>query len=418
MPLKVISQLLEARPTEIAAWFESRWRGLKPLPYFSCDIRHSRHKMGVVDTNLFPAGFNNLCNTFTAETARALSAYLNQFHPGVRRIALLAESHTRNRFYLSNLVKLRELIVLTGRECRVTMPLEHFPIDPLRIVFDDGHGEKSLAIYQPTRIAGEPQHLRLGGVVADLILSNNDFSSGVPPGLKGLEAAIIPAPALGWHNRYKSEHFRLLDRLIHEFGHDFDIDPWLLSPVTRMVEGVNEEDLSQIALAVDEVLLLTQEKYQRYGITDAPYAFVKNDSGTYGLGITFVFSSEEFRSLNRKKRNKLFTTKGDVGAQRFVVQEGILTADTYSGYPIEPVIYGIAGVPVGGFFRIHAAKNRFESLNSPGMSFSCLCLHKLDEPHETYFLDCEQKRELVAGAMFLARLAGLAAAQEGMAITF
>jgi hypothetical protein len=61
---------------------------------------------------------------------------------------------------------------------------------------------------------------------------------------------------------------------------------------------------------------------------------------------------------------------------------------------------------------VHAAKNRFENLNSPGMSFTCLCMHKLDEPHEAYFIDCQHKQELVEVAMDLARLAALAAALE------
>ncbi len=76
------------------------------------------------------------------------------------------------------------------------------------------------------------------------------------------------------------------------------------------------------------------------------------------------------------------------------------------------MIYGIGKNAIGGFFRIHEDKNPFESLNAPGMSFSCLCLHKLDEEHEANFINCRDKKELVAAARFLVRFAALAAALE------
>ena len=50
------------------------------------------------------------------------------------------------------------------------------------------------------------------------------------------------------------------------------------------------------------------------------------------------------------------------------------------------------------------------------MDFSCLCLHKLSEPHESMFIKCEEKEKLVKAARFLVRFASLAAAKEAHVI--
>lgn len=417
MPLKELCEKSARRSTAIQAWLTHRWQGLVPLPYFSCDIRHSHDKIGIVDTNLFPGGFNNLCNTFTDTTARKLHEYLQRYYPHASKIALLAENHTRNKFYLENIMRLSQLIEKTGHSCRITMPLDSYPDSKVTIRLDEKDPSKALTIYRPEVISGSAsgalRQLQLGeDWSSDLVLSNNDFSSGVPEFVQNLSCPVIPDPRLGWHNRYKSEHFRILAELIDEYAAIIDMDPWLLRPETRLVEGVAEDNLLVLTSAIDEILDATRRKNEQYGISDPPYVFIKNDAGTYGLGIAVVFGSGEIASLNRKQRAKLFAAKGETGRQRFIVQEGILTADTYSDHPIEPVIYGIGTEPIGGFFRVHAAKNRYESLNAPGMSFTCLCLHKLDEPHESYFIDCQQKKELVAVATDLARLASLAAALE------
>jgi len=71
-PLQTIIKLLEDHPDQIHSWFTKEWQNLTPLPYFSCDIRHAEYKFGIVDTNVFPGGFNNLCNSFSQKTAQAL----------------------------------------------------------------------------------------------------------------------------------------------------------------------------------------------------------------------------------------------------------------------------------------------------------------------------------------------------------
>ena len=414
LPLKTISQIMQNAHHDIHAWFQKHWQHTTPLPYFSCDVRHSSYKIGIVDTNLFPAGFNNLCNTYTQQTAAALRDYFNQYHPKAVNIALLGENHTRNKFYLLNLLKIQQLLITAGFNCRITIPLDHFPQETVSIFLETANSqhpqEAELVLHQPQV---HEQKLFLGqDFTADLILANNDFSSGIPEIFKPLKQLIIPSPQLGWQHRSKSHHFTILNDLVEDLAKQFSFDPWLIHPITQTVDHVSENQLSDLATVVDDVLEKITKKYEEYQINQTPYVFVKNDSGTYGLGVTSVFSSDEIRNMNRKKRNKLFSAKGNLQNQRFIVQEGIPTADTYSECPIEPVIYGIGKKAVGGFFRLHAEKNEFESLNSPGMSFSCLCLHKLDESHESHFLNCQEKQDLIKSSFFITELASLAAAKE------
>lgn len=395
-PLPTILSLLDVQSEKIRAWFDKQWQNLTPLPYFSCDIRHAEFKLGIVDTNVFPGGFNNLCNSFTHKTAAAFKEYFETYYPWAKNIALLGESFTRNKFYLINLLKLKRLLEEAGLTCRVTMFLHHFREDPLRIALTD---EDVLEIHKP-------------GFTADLILTNNDFTMGLPKELEPLTGKIIPHPRMGWHQRHKGHHFKILSDVITRFAREFDIDPWLLTPLTESVTDVHLGNFEKMASQVDELIATIQKKYREYGIREAPYVFIKNDAGTYGLGQVSLASGAELKALNRKQRNKLFSAKRGAQSERFIIQEGIPTADRYSGFPIEPVIYGIGKESVAGFFRIHESKDIYESLNAPGAEFSCLCLHKLNEPHESDFIDCKAKEELVTGSLFLAKLAALAAAIE------
>lgn len=410
MPLSLIKNLIERRTRDIDAWFEAQWRGIQPLPYFSCDVRHADYKMGIVDTNLFPGGFNNLCNSFTAKTVAALKTYFQTHYPKVRNVGLIAESHTRNKFYLLNVLRLHDLIERAGLKCRVTM------IAPQSLEKNEIFLEKDLklTVYKP-QLAG--QQLSLGSDFAcELVLSNNDFSAGVSGDWHDLNIPIIPNVNLGWHRRSKTTHFALYTELVAAFAREFALDPWLMTAKMQTVTLETENLLDELARASDDLIAEIQKKYTEYNVPETPYVFIKNDAGTYGLGLITAFSGDEVRELNRKRRNKLFASKGDREPQRFLIQEGIPTADNYSGFPIEPVLYGIGKDVVGGFFRIHDEKTIFESLNSPGMSFSCLCLHKLDEPHEKSFIDCRSKETLISGATLLARIAAIAAGREAKSL--
>lgn len=405
-PLEAILNLIDHHSQEIESWFEKKWKGLTPLPYFSCDIRHAQYKFSIVDTNLFPAGFNNLCAAYSRQTKTAFDEYFRNHYPKAKNIALLGEAHTRNKFYLQNLLKLKHLIENSHRKCFVTLPLEHWPNETMEIALDE---KDTLTVHQPV---SKGRTLTLANTKMDLILANNDFSSGIPKVFSEFEELMIPPVSLGWQKRSKSNHFLILCELLSEFCENFSLDPWLLCPVSEVVTEVSEENLAELSRKIDKLLSKIKQKHEEYKLTEDPYVFVKNDSGTYGLGLLTLTNGKDLLTMNRKQKNKLFSKKGANQNERFLIQEGVLTADTYSGYPIETVIYGIGKNAVGGFFRFHKDKDPFESLNAPGMEFSCLCLHKLDEPHESQFIRCKEKEKLVKAAGFLVKFASLAAAKE------
>ncbi|MCP5464275.1 MAG: glutamate--cysteine ligase [Deltaproteobacteria bacterium] len=403
-----LHNFVQEQQSQISNWFDAQWKNLKPLPYFSCDIRHSGFKIGIVDTNLFPGGFNNLCASYSRKAETALQQYFKNNHPTAKKIALLAESHTRNKFYLLNVLRLQQFIIDAGLECNVTMAdLPDHLEERTTIPLDQ---DKTLVVLKPH--LDDQNKIVLGeDFLPDLILSNNDFSAGVPQPFAECQTPLIPDSNLGWHTRRKNTHFKILSELFDAFGKEFNIDAWHLTPISKTVSGVAPDQLEHLASEVDVLISEITQKYKEYQISETPHVFIKNDSGTYGMGVLMVNSGQDVLELNRKKKNKLFSSRSDQ-ANQFLLQEGIPTSDSYSGYPIEPVIYGIGKGGVGGFFRFHTRKSPYESLNSPGMSFSCLCLHKLDEPHESDFIDCKAKRELVFLSNFLAEFAALAAAKE------
>lgn len=406
--LAAIIDLIQTKQPEISTWFDQQWEDLTPPLYLSCDIRHSGHKIGVVDTNLFPAGFNNLCNAFLKQTAAQFDDYLNHYYPGAHRVLLLAEAHTRNKFYLENIRCLAQLLSQKGREVRVAITGSLIEANHLSIPLEGG----TLLL---ERLQRNGNRIGIERFDPDLVVSNNDFSSGIPESLNHGAQPIVPSPQLGWHSRRKFHHFRILNNLIDNFARHFLIDPWLLHPTTVSMDNLvigEKSSLDRLASAVAEVLAQTREKYDEYGIQDDPYIYLKNSAGTYGMGLIHLNHEDEVYSLNRRQRNKLLSSKGDQPSRDFIVQEGIPTQDLYSGFPIEPVLYAVGRNPIGGFFRIHQSRDNRESLNAPGMTFSCLCLHKLDEPHEEYFLRCSEKESVVQLSHLLTKMACLAAALE------
>lgn len=406
--LDILNNLLIQKKELVSEWVQAQSKGLALPITLSCDIRHAGFKMGVVDTNLFPAGFNNLCNSFSRATAEAFKKTLHTNYPQVQRILIYGEEHTRNKFYLKNIRSLQKLLGLAGFTAQIGVLGDFIPSEHLEI---DLEGE----IVVLKKIEREKNHLKLANFVPDIILSNNDFSLGLSPLFQGIEQPIIPSPKLGWQTRTKSRHFGVLEKLLGEFCTTFDIDPWLLMPLSNLAPSVDFNDkksLEGLSQHMEILLDRIRQKYREYRIEEAPYVFLKNNSGTYGMGLASFFSGEEILNLNSRQKNKLLSSKGKAPINSYLIQEGIPTIDTYSGYPIEPVIYAVGGKDIGGFFRIHESKNAFESLNAPGMTFSCLCLHKLTEPHEDFFLDCRQKESVVNLSRFLARMAALAAAKE------
>jgi len=409
MLLHKIADALSQNKEKIELFIKKKSEGLIPPIYLSCDIRNSGKKLGVVDTNLFPAGFNNLCNAYSRKTVLVLRRYFSNYLPQVQRLILLIEEHTRNRFYLDNVHRLKTLLEAIDLEVRLAYLGQEILEDSVTVTLSD---HSQLKLEKLKTGDGVP---KVGDFTGDVILSNNDFSTPPPEALQAVWDKVLPYPELGWYRRRKSRHFTWLNQVIGELAAEINLDPWLLQCIFEVDEEVDlsqPSGLEKLAGGVGSVLAQVTDRYQKYGIEDTPYVFVKNDSGTYGMGVSDVLSPDEILQMNRRLRNKMLSAKGGQKVESFLIQEGIPTADFYSGIPIEPVIYLVGLEVVGGFFRMNSERDATSSLNTRGMEFSCLCLHKLDEPHEESFLNCAEKEHIVRMANVMARLAALAASLE------
>src|SRR4029079_2720170 len=117
--LPAIDLHLAGQRTTIESWFETKWREVPPPFYASVDLRNAGFKLAPIDTNLFPAGFNNLNPQFDALCGQALQIAIERVCPTAKGIMLVPENHTRNKFYLENVATLQGLIRRAGFNVRI-----------------------------------------------------------------------------------------------------------------------------------------------------------------------------------------------------------------------------------------------------------------------------------------------------------
>lgn len=361
MMLHDITEKLESKREEIKDWFSQK-RVKHPMPiYGSVDIRDFGWKVGVVDANHFPAGFNNVSQEDRPKIAELLKNHLLKQHPNCTWIHLYPESHTRNAAYVENVMTLKLLLEMSGFRCTVGSPTLN------------GNGFLN-GITGPLKIDqvdDSEDKLTVDGESPCLILLNNDLTEGIVPGLS--EHDVTPAPSMGWHRRRKSEHYHNLKEYVDEIAEMLEIDPWHLMPEYFVSEDkCLEKDACRIQLAaeVNDFLEKIRNKYADLGIDREPFAIVKNDAGTYGLGIMTVTNGEELLKLSNRKMKKLMYSKGGAGVENFIIQEGIPTSIfTENGGPVEPVVYLVDGEAASWFYRINESKKDTENLNSPSANF-------------------------------------------------
>src|SRR5690606_15975886 len=111
-----LQSFIKTHSEGIEAWFDAQYRQVKPLFYSSVDLRHSGNKLAPVDTNLFPAGFNNLSEDAKERAVHEIHAWFDMDYPDCHTILLVPEGHTRNGHYLDNVVTLKELLERAGKE--------------------------------------------------------------------------------------------------------------------------------------------------------------------------------------------------------------------------------------------------------------------------------------------------------------
>ncbi len=375
-------RLLE-RQGEVADWMGQHRNRISLPIYTSVDMRSAGFKISPVDTNLYPAGFNNLCTYYNEECTISFQKYISSHYKHVNKILVLSEANTRNKYYAENLKSLLSMLEEDGYEVRAGIVAEGFTRDKIEL-------EALTGTVQAWRVDRRNGKLRAGDFMPDIVLSNNDFTEGVPEILKGADQPVDPAPELGWHMRRKSDHFVILEHLMQEFGDIVGMDPWLFYPLTRSVKGVDfqrKTGMERIAAAIDHLVEEIGKKYREKGLEEKPFVFIKSDYGTYGMGVISVSSGDEFLSLTSKQRKKMRRSKGGLEIYEVIAQEGIPTRDEHMDCPVEPVIYIVGGDPVGGFYRINCERTIRENLNSRGMTFSKLCFHELKDTKPAFLDD-------------------------------
>lgn len=374
LAVRVLAQILTQQSEKLDKWFSEHMQNIKPFFYNSIDIRRSSHKIAPVDTNLFPAGFNNISPNNLQKAIDLTSAYFLQYYPEVKNILLIGEDHTRNLYYLENLYYLQKIINDAG----FNILISNFATSL------EGQS-KDFTTQSGKNITIEPM-IRNGNIITtvsgfkpDFILVNNDFTNGIPEIIANIEQPIIPPPDFGWFQRRKTAHFDSYNNVAASFCNYFSIDPWLITTLFDKCGVVNFSERTNIkcvADKVDNLLIKIRKKYEEYEIKDEPYIFIKSDRGTYGMGIMTVKNADEVYNMNKDNRKKMSVIKGGEENTEVIIQEGVPTIDQVDGNPAEPMIYLIGGKAVDCFFRVNTRKDKFGNLNSSGMQF--VNMKKLD----------------------------------------
>jgi glutamate--cysteine ligase len=374
--LATLTALREERGDELEAWFARQRAQAAPHFYTSVDLRHSGLRLAPVDTNLFPAGFNNLSPAARLRASRFIARLLEEHYPHTQRVLIIPENHTRNLGYLENLATLLQLFEQLGIEVQLGS-LAAQQGEALSLESPSGR-----ALVQHPLVRKASRLVLENGFDPQLIIINNDMTSGAPEILQGLEQPVVPPVGMGWYRRRKSTHFAAYAEIAAQFGAAFALDPWLLSAEFHSCGKVDFKErsgLECLAKGVEKVLERARAKHQQYGISEEPYVFIKADSGTYGMGIMTVRSPEEIFEMNKKDRNKMQVIKEGARVSEVIIQEGIATIDRVKDSPAEPMVYMVDGVPIGGMYRVNSQRDALSNLNAAGMEFTGMCDEVEDE---------------------------------------
>ena len=416
-PLLSLEKSMLSDMPKIEHWFRTQWLEYASPFYASVDLRNAGFKLAPVDTNLFPGGFNNLNPAFLSLCVQAAQVAVEKICPEAHRLMIIPENHTRNTYYLRNVVELVNIMKAAGLDVRVgsinpdiTEPTIFETHDGQKLLLEPVMREKNRISLKACTVNG----VDYKAFDSCAVLLNNDLSGGVPDILKSLEQDLIPPLHAGWHVRRKSQHFNAYNRVVNEFSQLLDIDPWLLNPY---FETCGEIDFNArtgedcLALKVEQLLAKIQVKYNQYGVTQEPFVIVKADAGTYGMGIMTVKHPDDVRDLNRKARNKMSVIKEGQQVSEVIIQEGVYTFETINDAVAEPVVYMMDHFVIGGFYRVHTGRAVDENLNAPGSHFVPLAF---DTP--CGLPDCGAEPDTTPNRFYaygvVARLALLAAAIE------
>lgn len=371
---------------KIEEWFSMNRREIDVPFYSSYDVRDSGHKIVNVDANIYPAGFNNICPTDLENCGEIISTYIHRHYgEGTKRLLILSEEHTSNPYYWDNVGTLKSIIEDSGLEVKIAFPRARISSG------SDGHSgghyaerfEMQSASRGPIEVHAaivKDGKISIKDFAPDIVISNNDFSEFYADWGPEIHSLLNPPRELGWYQRKKSTYFKHYNQLCTDFARLIDVDPWIFTVETELFEKFDmADDLSRKNLAdrVDAMIARLKSEYAKQGLKEEPFVFVKNNAGTYGLGVMRVTSGADILALNYKTRKKMKAAKGGREVQEVIIQEGVRSIVRFNEVTAEPAIYLLGCELAGGFLRSHAEKDETESLNSPGAVYKRLCVSDL-----------------------------------------
>jgi len=368
-PFFELEKLILNNQIKIESWFREAWQAHPPVFSSSVDLRNAGFKLGAVDANVFPAGFNNLNPDFFPMCILAAQQFLNEYYPHCKNIVIIPENHTRNPHYYQSILTLKQIIEKAGYAVKIgTLLVDEGEIN---VTLEDN---QTLTLYPVER---QGDQLTIKDFKPCVVLLNNDLSEGIPDMLQGIKQPIEPSHQLGWSTRSKAQHFTYYKQICEAFAKVIGIDVWQICPLfleQKEVDFVKRQGIDELVDKVEMLLTQIQHKYHEYHIEFSPFVVVKADAGTYGMSVMPIHDPEQLRTMNRKQRTSMSTRKGGQSVDRVIIQEGIPTFETVgqAHNVAEPVVYMLGQHVIGGFYRVHQGRDIFENLNSPGMHFEKL----------------------------------------------
>ncbi len=391
--LQSFANIININKAELDAWYIDKLSKAARCFYSSVDIRYSGQKMVPVDTNLFPAGFNNLNQNNIIKATKFTQNYFKLNFSKAKNILLIGEDHNRNLHYLDNLKTLENIINQAGYVCKLGS------LSANDIVVYNGAMHSDITIYP---LIKEHRKLKtIDSFIPDLILLNNDLIAGIPEKLNDIDQEIIPNTKNGWFKRRKFNHFLIYNQLAKELELKFSLPSFPITTEIAVCGGINfktGEGLNLLAEKTQKTLDIIKEKYKANDIKDDPYVVIKSDYGSYGMGVMMIKSAEDVLSLNQKYRRKMHVTKSNIVNDQVLIQEGVKTIDRINEYMAEPLLYMLDHNQVSFLYRTHKEKDEYSNLNSVGMKI----FNQEVSSNDIYKQCCD----------FIARLATLAAANE------
>lgn len=411
--INTIAEKLSSKKSTIDDFFKEQFTQNPALFYNSIDLRHSSHKICAIDTNCYPAGFNNLSESGTHKSQELINNFFAN-RPELTNptqtinIFIIPENHNRNARYLENLAKIFQIL---QQQKNFEVYIATFNPDIQQITNLELENGLSITLFPLHKISGKLAIFNNHNhkIFADYAILNNDLTNGIPEILNNISTPINPPVEMGWFQRTKSNHFDIYNDIAKQIASIIDIDPWLISSMHEKCDDINFKEnigLECLEKNVDNLLKKIAEKYRQYNIKEQPYCYVKADNGTYGMAVWAVYSAQDITEINKKERNKMNMLKGSTQTHKVVVQEGVITHDKINNHPCEPMIYMINGDVAQYLFRCNQQRDNHISLNASGAVF--FNLDNMPQDNNIF----KHRDKLTDTYNLIARMASLASAIE------